>query len=186
MRVGMVAFAFVLLSVFNLSCLRSNTRKNPPLGQHGGQTPHSGGAHAGGGGGADHGAGGGRHMNIDPNDSSASSDSSAVNTGHNPEETEALRLMNAYRQRRGLRSLKPSDALRQGAKVNSEIQLRRKRSGHYAPNAGPEIAFYGPYNAANAINGWADSRGHNAIMLGGYSEVGLSKVGANSWTARFR
>lgn len=117
-----------------------------------------------------------------------------VNEGHTDFEMSAIAAMNNYRASRGLLPVSPLKSLTPFAWKNSDLQANTGNVGHPAQNGMPEIAFVGPTDVQSLINGWAHSPAHNAIMLGGYTKVGLSYVAKrnqngliyHAWTAVFQ
>lgn len=102
-----------------------------------------------------------------------------------PQQSGFLFRLNQIRAGQRLRALVEDAALAQQAMQNCVIQLRMRRSGHYA-GGGYEVAFYGPSDEISALNGWLASPGHASILLNpSLTRIGLANV-ANSWTAQLR
>ncbi|MFF2660753.1 CAP domain-containing protein [Kitasatospora sp. NPDC058032] len=114
-----------------------------------------------------------------------------------PAEQRFLQRLNELRARYGKAPVRLNPTLSQAAQCNAAQMDQRHVSGHfcdsgaiarglgYNARAWGEIAFYGPTSIDAAFDGWVASSLHLAIMVGDYSEVGLSQVGAASWNADF-
>lgn len=188
----MFALAFVLLVVFNLSCLRSNTRKNPPLGHAGGQTPDRMALHAGAGGGCpsgkcvdggsaggvdgnalgrDHGAGDGRYSgptqfpNVNPNSGG----------GYGPLEAGQKAMLNALI---GVKAPVSPDLNSQDPEVcklahahldRMATSIGLKHSGYNMAEIIGRTTVSNLQNASHScVRKWKHSPGHAAIMYRGY------------------
>ncbi|GIG56074.1 hypothetical protein Lfu02_04460 [Longispora fulva] len=113
------------------------------------------------------------------------------------DEARFVQLLNDLRASRGKAPVRVNAKLTRAANCNAVRMSQQHVSGHFcdmgteARNAGyafralGEIAFYGPTNVDDAFRGWVNSPHHYDIMVGDYTEVGLSRVGGNSWNADF-
>ncbi|MFF2075891.1 CAP domain-containing protein [Kitasatospora sp. NPDC058162] len=125
-----------------------------------------------------------------------------TNPGPNPgpvtsDQQRFLDRLNALRAQYGKAPVRFNATLAQAAKCNADQMDQRRVSGHFCDSgrvaAGlgytgrgfGEIAFYGPTNIDAAVDGWINSSGHLAIMIGDYNEVGLARTNAASWNADF-
>ncbi|MER7701391.1 CAP domain-containing protein [Kitasatospora sp. NPDC097605] len=109
-----------------------------------------------------------------------------------------LQRLNELRARYGKAPVRLNATLAQAARCNAGQMDQRHVSGHFCDSAAVakslgytwtggwgEIAFYGPTSVDAAFDGWVNSSLHFGIMIGNYTEVGLSHVGAASWNADF-
>ncbi|KJY34929.1 CAP domain-containing protein [Streptomyces sp. NRRL S-495] len=108
-----------------------------------------------------------------------------------------LQRLNELRARYGKAPVRSNPTLAQAAQCNAGQMDQRHVSGHFCDSAGiakglgynvrnwGEIAFYGPTTVDAAFDGWVASSLHLGIMVGDYTEVGLSRVGTASWNADF-
>ncbi|WP_435651755.1 CAP domain-containing protein [Kitasatospora purpeofusca] len=108
-----------------------------------------------------------------------------------------LQRLNELRAQYGKAPVRSNPTLAQAAQCNAGQMEQRRVSGHFCDSAAVarglgygvrnwgEIAFYGPTTVDAAFDGWVKSPQHLGIMIGDYTEVGLSRVGTASWNADF-
>ncbi|MFE7565073.1 CAP domain-containing protein [Kitasatospora sp. NPDC057500] len=109
-----------------------------------------------------------------------------------------LQRLNELRAQYGKAPVRLDPTLARAAQCNAGQMDQRRVSGHFCDSAAiakslgynwtrgwGEIAFYGPTTVDAAFDGWVRSSLHFNIMIGDYTEVGLSHVGAASWNADF-
>ncbi|KHD38373.1 transporter [Clostridium acetobutylicum] len=122
------------------------------------------------------------------------------------EESQVIKLVNSQRAKYGLAPLKANTQLINIARVKSRDMMMKNYFSHTSPTfgstfslltryglsyaaAGENIA-YGYNNAASVMNGWMNSPGHRANILGRqYREIGVgaarSRSGKIYWTQVF-
>ncbi|MCX4755691.1 CAP domain-containing protein [Kitasatospora purpeofusca] len=108
-----------------------------------------------------------------------------------------LQRLNELRAQYGKAPVRSNPTLAQAAQCNAGQMEQRRVSGHFCDSAAVarglgysvrnwgEIAFYGPTTVDAAFDGWVKSPQHLGIMIGDYTEVGLSRVGTAAWNADF-
>ncbi|MCR3757750.1 CAP domain-containing protein [Clostridium felsineum] len=122
------------------------------------------------------------------------------------EENQVIKLVNIQRAKYGLAPLKANIQLMNVARIKSRDMLTKNYFSHMSPTfgstfslltryglsyaaAGENIA-YGYTNAGSVMNGWMNSPGHRANILGkSYREIGVGAVKSSSgkiyWTQVF-
>jgi uncharacterized protein YkwD len=122
-----------------------------------------------------------------------------------PQEAELIRLVNQQRAQNGLSSLQTSLALSEAARRHSTDMAMhnifshtgsdgsspwdRIRATGYRLGAGGETVGGGYATPSDMVNGWMNSPGHRAILLGSYCEVGAGYAAGGTyryyWTMDF-
>jgi len=174
----------------------------------------SGGSDAGGSDAGGSGSGGSGSGSATGGSGSGGSDSggmcegaSDATTALDADELEFLDILNDYRAQNGLGPVAGCTSLSRAAQGHSEDMRDQNYFSHtsldgsspwkraadacYESGAGGEIIAAGYGSASSVFNGWKNSPGHNAIMLGsGFGVVGIGKASGGGnygiyWTGLF-